>query len=129
MPSAIGIKLATPDRPVLCLSGDGSSLYTNQALWSAAHHKIPVVFLILNNGAYRVLKLNMDRYRAAVQLDDRGYQHLDLSEPRVDFVALAKSFGVQATRVEAVGDIQSAVNQAFDSGVPWLLDVIVDGTV
>ena len=76
------------------------------------------MFLILNNGAYRVLKLNMNRYRANAKLDDRGYQHLDLSEPSVDFVSLAASFGVKATRVEAAGDIQPAIRKAFDAGEP-----------
>ena len=129
LPGAIGLKLATPDRPAMCLSGDGSSLYTIQTLWSAAHHNIPVVFLIINNRAYRILKVNMNRYRADASLADRGYQHLDLSEPYVDFVSIAKGFGVQATRVEAAEDVGPAVKKAFASGEPWLIDVVVDGAV
>ena len=113
LPGAIGIKLAFPERPVLCLSGDGSSLYTIQTLWSAAHHKIPVVFLILNNGAYRILKINMNRYRQNAAIADRGYQHLDLSEPQVDFVSLAKGFGLQAVRVEAAGGCWSGGANSF----------------
>ena len=129
LPGAIGLKLAAPDRPAMCLSGDGSSLYTIQTLWSAAHHNIPVVFLIINNRAYRILKVNMNRYRADASLADRGYQHLDLSEPYVDFVSIAKGFGVPAIRVEAAEDVGPAVKKAFASGEPWLIDVVVDGAV
>ena len=58
----------------------------------------------------------MNRYRADASLADRGYQHLDLSEPYVDFVSIAKGFGVQATRVEAAEDVGPAVKKAFASG-------------
>ena len=129
LPSTIGMKLAEPDRPTLCLSGDGSSLYTIQTLWTAAHHNIPVVFLIINNRAYRILKINMNRYRQVAELADRGYQHLDISEPQVDFVAIAKGFGVAAVRVEAAEDVGPALRKAFASGEPWLIDVVVDGGV
>ena len=118
-----------PDRAVLCLSGDGSALYTIQALWTAAHHDIPVVFLILNNGAYRILKLNMNRYRKESKLKNRGFQHLDLAEPPVDFVSIAKGMGVEAVRVENAEDVGPAVKRAFESNKPWLLDVVIDGTV
>ena len=123
------MKLALPDRPLLCLSGDGSALYTIQALWTAAHHDIPVVFVILNNGAYRILKLNMNRYRQEAGLADRGYQHMDLSEPGIDFVALAQGFGVTAERVDAPEDVGPAIERAFEANEPRLIDVLVDGSV
>ena len=129
LPSTIGMKLAMPERPVLCLSGDGSSLYTIQTLWSVAHHNIPVVFLIINNRAYRILKLNMNRYRRGAKLADRGYQHLDISEPLVDFVSIAKGFGLQAVKVEAAEDVGPAIERAFASGEPWLIDAVVDGAL
>ncbi len=127
LPSAIGVKLAFPKRPVLCVSGDGSALYTIQALWTAAHHRIPVVFLIINNGTYRILKMNMNRYRNEAQIDPaRGYPHLDLSDPALDLVSLAKGFGVSARALTDPGQIGPAVQSAFASGEPWLLDVTVD---
>jgi benzoylformate decarboxylase len=127
LPSTIGMKLALPERPLLCLSGDGSALYTIQALWTAAHHDIPVVFVILNNGAYRILKLNMNRYRQEAGLADRGYQHMDL--PGIDFVALARGFGVTAERVDAPEDVGPAIERAFEANEPRLIDVLVDGSV
>ncbi|MGI9331554.1 MAG: thiamine pyrophosphate-binding protein, partial [Gammaproteobacteria bacterium] len=127
LPSAIGLKLAQPRRPVLCVSGDGSALYTIQALWTAAHHRIPIVFVIVNNGTYRILKLNMNRYRKTASIDaDRGYPHLDLAHPPVDFVSTAEGLGVSARRVNDAGELKAAVEWAFDSNGPCLLDVSVD---
>ena len=130
LPSAVGIKIAYPDRPVIAISGDGSALYTIQALWTAAHHQVAVVFLILNNGAYRILKLNMNTYRRMAELDqDRGYPHLDLANPPVDFVSTAAGLGVDGRRVEKVEDVAPAVEAAFATGRPYLLDVVIDGSV
>ena len=130
LPSAIGLKLAHPDRPVLCLSGDGSSLYTIQALWTAAHHRIPVVFVIIDNQVYRVLKYNMNRYRAEAGITEReGYPHLDLTQPAMDFVSIAQGFGLTAKRVSDPDEVGPAIEAAFASGEPYLLDVVVDGHV
>ena len=130
LPSAIGQKLAYPDRPVLCVSGDGSSLYTIQALWSAAHHQIAVVFLILNNSNYRILKLNLKRYRQQIgAAAPEDYPHLDLQGPDIDFLSIAKGFGLAARRVEQPAEVGPALREAFASGKPWLLDVVIDGSV
>ncbi len=127
LPSAIGLKLAYPDRPVMCLSGDGSSLYTIQSLWTAAHHQIPVVWVILNNGCYRILKINMNRFRKDAGIDtERGYPHMALGEPQVDFISVAKGFGVEAQRISTAAELGPALAAALDSGQPWLLDVLVD---
>ena len=128
LPSAVALKLAQPSRPVLAISGDGSALYTIQALWTAAHRRLNIVFLILNNGTYRVLKLNMDHYRHVSGIrPDRGYPYLDLDDPRVDFVSAAAGFRVPGRRVEKMEEVIPAVEAAFASGGPYLLDVLVDG--
>ena len=131
LPSGIGLKLAFPKRPVLCVSGDGSALYTIQALWTAAHHRIPVVFVIINNRVYRILKYNMNRFRAIAGVEGRGgsYRHLDLTDPDIDYVSVARGFGVEARRVTAPEDIGPAVKEAFASGAPYLLELVIDGTV
>ena len=127
LPSAIALKLAQPARPVLAISGDGSALYTIQALWTAAHRRLDMVFLILNNGTYRVLKINMDHYRHMSGIArDRGYPYLDLDDPRVDFVSAAAGFRVPGQRVEKVEEVIPAVEAAFAAGGPYLLDVLVD---
>ena len=130
LPTGIGLKLARPERPVLCVSGDGSALYTIQALWTAAHHRIPVVFVILNNRVYRILKYNMNRFRAAAKVEGRtSYPHLDLTDPDIDYVAVARGFGVAGRRVTEPGALGPAVGEAFASGAPCLLEVVVDGSV
>lgn len=130
LPTGIGLKLARPERPVLCVSGDGSSLYTIQALWTAAHHRVPVVFVILDNRVYRILKYNMNRYRAAAGVEGRtSYPHLDLTDPDIDYVAVARGFGVEGRRVSEPEELGPALREAFASGAPRLLDVVVDGAV
>jgi benzoylformate decarboxylase len=130
LPSAIGVKLAHPQRPVICLSGDGSSLYTIQALWSAAHHKVPVVFIILNNRVYRILKLNMNRYRSLFGVGgERPHPHMDLTQPDLQYVDLARGFGVEGRRIEDPAQVGPALQAAVASGKPMLLDVLIDGTV
>ena len=113
------------------LSGDGSALYTIQALWTAAHHRIPVVFVILNNRVYRILKYNMNRFRAIVEVKDRAgsYRHLDLTDPDIDYVSVAQGFGVDGRRVSAPEEVGPAVEEAFASGSPRLLELVIDGTV
>ena len=127
LPSAVALKLAQPSRPVLAISGDGSALYTIQALWTAAHRRLDIVFLILNNGTYRVLKINMDHYRRMSGIaPDRGYPYLDIDDPRVDFVSAAAGFRVPGRRVEKAEEVVPAVQAAFAAGGPYLLDVLVD---
>ena len=131
LPTGVGLKLARPERPVLCISGDGSALYTIQALWTAAHHRVPVVFVILNNRVYRILKYNMNRFRAVAGVEGRtgSYRHLDLTDPDIDYVSVARGFGVDGRRVSDPDEVGEAVREAFASGAPRLLELVVDGAV
>ena len=105
---ALGVAVAEPSRPILCLSGDGSSMYSIQALWTAAHHDLPIVFVILANREYRVLKHNIDAYRARFDVkSNKPYMHMDLSGPVLGFVDLAKGMGVAGTHVTKADDIQA----------------------
>ncbi len=120
LPGGIAAKLACPERPVLCISGDGSSLYTIQALWSAAHHRIPVVFVILHNATYRILKYNLRRFRSLVGEEaGEGWPHLDLDDPDIDYGAVARGFGLESRRVVDPEEVGPAVRDAFASGRPW----------
>ena len=103
-------------------------MYTFQALWTAAHHKIPVIYIIIHNRAYRIIQINMDIYRKRFGLPvDGPYPHTDLTDPDLEFVRLAEGFGVQARRITEPDEIAPAVKAALESGKPWLLDVIVEG--
>ncbi|RMH65704.1 MAG: thiamine pyrophosphate-binding protein, partial [Bacteroidetes bacterium] len=94
-----------------------------QALWTAAHHRLEVVFLILANRRYRILERNLDRYRARAGLDARtGYPHLALDDPAVDFVALAGGFGVPGRRVATAAELGAALAEAFAAGGPRLVE-------
>jgi len=125
---ALGVAVAEPGRPILCLSGDGSSMYSIQALWTAAHHDLPIVFVILANREYRVLKHNIDAYRARFDVkSNKPYMHMDLSGPTLGFVDLAKGMGVAGTHVTRAEDIQKAVAAAFKSGKPHLIEIEIEG--
>ena len=128
MPNPIGIKLARPDRPVLSIIGDGAALYTIQALWSAAHHKVPVTWVIANNASYRILKLNMLEYLGEGAAG-RKFVAMDLADPPLDFSHIAASFGVKGVRIEHPDQIGEAVREAQAADEPRLVDIVIDGDI
>ena len=131
MPGALGIKLANPDRPVLAVVGDGASMYTVQALWTAARYNIPVVYAICNNRSYRVLKVNMDIYLRRMLNDQQrqsDYVGMEFANP-LDLAALAQGMGVAGEKVEDPEALGPAMRKAFDSGKPAVIDVSIDGSV
>jgi benzoylformate decarboxylase len=127
LPGALGVKLAHPGRPVVAVSGDGSAMYSIQALWTAAHHDLAVVFVILDNREYRVLKHNMDAYRQRFGVRaERPYAQMDLTKPELSFVEIARGMGVAGARVTRSGDVAAALATALRSGGPYVLDVAVE---
>jgi thiamine pyrophosphate-dependent acetolactate synthase large subunit-like protein len=134
IPGALGIKLAHPERTVIGLTGDGGSMYTIQALWSAAHHRIGAKFVICNNHSYRLLKLNLQDYWAAQGLKPQDFPAsfpncFDLHEPDLDFVGLARAMGVSGVRVTQPAEIAAAIQTMLDQDGPFLIDLVVDGSV
>jgi benzoylformate decarboxylase len=122
LPASIGAKLALPDRPVICMSGDGSAMYTCQALWTAARYKIGVTFVIFNNTSYRILKQRVFAQRGyAAQLD--RYVGMELNDPAIDFVGLARSLGVAAERAKSVHEATDLIAKGLASNSPTLIDV------
>ena len=119
---AVGIRLAVPDRPVVAVIGDGSALYNIQALWTAAHLRLPMVYVIANNRGYRILK---QRVRAGHGVE--RFVGMDFDDPPVDFAGLAAAMGVRSRRVIAPDDIAPALEEALAHRGPTLLDVVVDG--
>ena len=118
---AIGISLAQPGRPVVVALGDGSALYCIQALWSAAHLKLPITYVIINNRSYRIIKERLVAGRGS-----NRFVGMDLRDPSLDFVQLAQGFGMTARRVIEPAEIESALRAAIASGAPNLLEVIVE---
>src|SRR5437899_1230060 len=125
LPAALGVKLALPRRPVVALVGDGSAMYTAQALWTAAHESLAVVYVIFNNASYRILKERTKALKGFSAEDDR-YVAMDLVDPLIDYVGLAKSLGVVGEHVEKAADVGPAVGRALASGAPALIDVRID---
>jgi benzoylformate decarboxylase len=129
--ATFGTKLANPDRPVLGILGDGGAMMTIQGLWSAANDDIPAVVVVLDNGAYRVLKTNMDIYkRDVIKEPEPGSNYLFMDFPTpFDLSIIAQGMGVHGERITDPTEIGTALKRAFASGKPALLDVVIDGVV
>jgi benzoylformate decarboxylase len=128
LPATIGVKLAKPDRPVLGIIGDGSTLYVNQALWTAAHYRIPVVWLICNNAQYMILKRRLHDYGGAAAKAET-YIGLDMTEPEVDFLALARAMGVHGVRADTADAVSKALREAMSRHGPTLIDVPIERSI
>ena len=122
LPAAIGVKLALPERPVVAFIGDGSAMYTCQALWTAAHDKVAVVFVILNNRSYRILKQRAHAMKGFAAQTDR-YIGMDITEPAIDYVGLARSLGVPADRATALDQVVALLRGALAQGGPRLIEI------
>jgi benzoylformate decarboxylase len=125
LPAAIGVKLALPNRPVVALIGDGSAMYTVQGLWTAARYRIDVIFVILNNTSYRILKQRLHNMRGLAEQAD-SYVGMELLDPAIDFVGLARSLGVKAERAKTVHEATDLIAHALKNGGPMLIDVTLD---
>ena len=128
--AAMGAKLANPDSPVVAVVGDGSAMMTVQGFWTAANEDIPVVYVVCNNGSYRILKINMDRYRSMVSDAGEESRYLGMDFPiALDVAGMARSMGVDASTIEDPSDVAAATRAALESGRPTVLDVVIDGAL
>ncbi|MCH7844166.1 MAG: thiamine pyrophosphate-binding protein [Chloroflexi bacterium] len=130
--ATMGAQVANPDRPVFGIIGDGSAMMTIQGLWTAANDNIPCVFVICNNGMYRVLKVNFDVYqREILQQKESSGENLPYSDfpTPFDIAAMATSMGVHGERITDPAEIKPAVERALASGKPAVLDIVIDGSL
>jgi benzoylformate decarboxylase len=123
--AGIGVKMAKPDAPVVSVVGDGTAMYTIQGLWSAAHYDVPLVLVVMNNREYAACKRGIDRVVAG---GGDSYVGMDLTDPEIDFIGLAKSLGVEARSAGTTEELSSEVSDALASGAPTLIDAAVAGT-
>ncbi len=130
--TTMGTQCANPDRPVFGIIGDGSAMMTVQGLWTAANDNIPCIFVICNNGSYRVLKVNFNVYQEEIlELPETSGGRLlysDFATP-FDMAAIANSMGVHGERITDPAQIKPAVDRAVASGKPALLDMVIDGSL
>jgi acetolactate synthase-1/2/3 large subunit len=124
LPVAVGAAVASPDRPVLALVGDGSAMYTIQALWTIAAEGLNVTTVIFNNRSYGILNIELERV-GAEKIGPEAKAQLDLSEPAIDFVSMAQGMGVPARRVARAEDFSAALKDAFETRGPFLIEAIV----
>ena len=117
LPAALGVALARPQRKVIGLLGDGSSMYSIQGLWTAAELELPVAFIIVNNRSYQAL-VEFGRHFKLSQLPGTQLPHLDFCE-------LARSQGVAALRVERAEELDASLASAFAARHPMLVEVCV----
>ena len=131
MPGPLGIKLANPHRPVVAVVGDGSSMYTVQALWTAARYNIPVTWVICNNRTYRILKVNMEIYlRDMLKDTQRKSEYLGMDFPLpLNLAGVAEGFGVHGRKVEKPSELRPALEEALGLDAPALVDVVIDGSL
>ena len=124
LPAAVGVQLAQPDRPVVAIIGDGSAMYSIQALWTAAHLKLPITFVIANNQGYRIIKQRLLAFHG-----NDNFIGMDFTDPPIDFVGLAGSLGMAAERISEPAAMRPALDAALGSDGPTLLDVMVERSV
>ncbi len=122
LPMATGAAVGTPDRPVLCLQADGSAMYTLQALWTQAREALNVTTVVLSNRSYAILNIELHRVGADAG-GPRARRLLDLSDPDLDFCDLARGMGIPARRVENALDLCDALDTAYASPGPNLIEV------
>ena len=121
MAGAVGVQLALPNRPVVAVVGDGSAMYSIQALWTAANAKLPITYVIANNGGYRIIKERLKSFHGVER-----YTGMEFKDPPIDFTGLARSMGVDAATITDPDDIGPAIAESTSRDGPTLLDVVVD---
>jgi acetolactate synthase I/II/III large subunit len=122
LPTATGAAVACPDRPVLCLDGDGSAMYTIQSLWTQARENLDVTNVIVANRSYAILEFEMSRVGA--ELGAAANDLFDISRPELDFVSMAASMGVPGRRVTDAGELTAALRESFAEPGPRLIEAV-----
>jgi benzoylformate decarboxylase len=130
IPGAIGMKLAHPDKVVVGFTGDGGSMYTYQALWTAARYKVGAKFVVCNNHRYELLNDNIEMYWAEQGIAARALPtSFDLGYPEIDYVGLAEALGVPGMQVRKSAEVTDAVRAMFATDGPFLVEVNTDDLV
>ena len=122
-PVATGAALACPDRRTFCMVGDGSAMYTIQSLWTQAREALPVTTIIFANNSYAILKAEYTNMGAGVAPGPRASTMIDIDNPAIDWLAMARSMGVPGIRVETAEDFTQAMVTSTGEAGPFLIEV------
>jgi benzoylformate decarboxylase len=129
-PGAIGVKLAHPDKTVVGFSGDGGAAFTMPALWTAAHYQIGAKLVVCNNRSYRILKDNLVAYWRERNVSSSDFPaSFDIHGPDIDYVSVAKGFGVPGVRVSRPEEMAPAIRSMLETDGPFLIDLMLEDTV
>jgi acetolactate synthase-1/2/3 large subunit len=124
LPLATGAAIGAPDRPIICLHGDGGAMYTIQALWTQAREGLNVTNIIFSNKAYAILQVELERV-GALETGDRATSMLSLDNPEIDWVSLSNSLGVPAKRTLSVEEFHKAFSDGISSEGPSLIEIVI----
>ncbi|MBU2874186.1 acetolactate synthase large subunit [Marinobacter salexigens] len=124
LPNAVGAAIACPERPVIALIGDGTAMYTIQALWTMAREQLNVTTIIFNNASYSVLNIELERV-GAEDAGDKAKSQLDLNGPVLNFAQLAQGMGVHGVRVDTAEAFNYALEYALSQPGPHLIEAMV----
>jgi acetolactate synthase-1/2/3 large subunit len=124
LPLAVGAAVAAPDRKVLSLNGDGASMYTIQSLWTMARENLDVTTIVFANYTYRILNIEMQRTGAGAA-GPQAAKLLELGDPKIDFVSLAKGLGVPAVRCETAEAFEKAFAGAMAGKGPTFIEAVI----
>ncbi|MGB2238809.1 MAG: thiamine pyrophosphate-dependent enzyme, partial [Pseudomonadales bacterium] len=125
LPVAIGAAVASPDRKVLCLHGDGGAMYTIQALWTMAREDLDVCVVIFANRKYQILQVELARV-GAQSMNKQTLDMLDLSNPDIDFVKLSEGMGVRASTATTADEFNQQLATAMKTRGPCLIEAVFD---
>lgn len=130
IPGAMGVKLANPGKTVIGFTGDGGSMYTIQALWTAVRHNIGAKYVICNNSSYRLLQLNIGAYWKERDIQPHQFPlSFDLSSPPFRFDLIGQAMGVDSVRVEKTGEIEQAIDRMLSDDKPFLINLVLESDV
>jgi len=124
LPVAVGAAVACPERKVICLESDGSGMYMPQSLWTLAREGLNVLTLVLANRKYQILRAEMANVGAS-NIGPNASALLDLDRPTIDWVALAGSLGVSASRAETMDALSHQIDAGLSTAGPVLIEVVV----
>ncbi|HPP06449.1 MAG TPA: acetolactate synthase large subunit, partial [Syntrophorhabdaceae bacterium] len=124
MPCAVGAALACPERPVINVEADGSAMYTVQALWTQAHESLNVKTLICSNRSYNILKIELARADIKT-MGKNSLSLIELDNPPVNWVEIARGFGIEAKSVETAEDLVIEFEKALEKKGPYLIEIIL----
>ncbi len=130
--ATMGLQCANPGNPVFGIIGDGSAMMTIQGLWTAANDNIPCVFVICNNGMYRILRVNYNIYQSEIlkETEPAGENllHSEFSTP-FNIATIAQGMGLHGERITDPNQIAPAVTRVLKTGGPGVLDIVIDGSL